>query len=32
MDGYKSLTEGEPVVFEIEDSERGPEARKVRRA
>ena len=32
MDGYKSLAEGEPVIFEIEDSERGPEARNVRKA
>ena len=29
MDGYKSLAEGEQVIFEIEDSERGPEARNV---
>lgn len=32
MDGYKSLAEGEQVRFEIEDSERGPEARNVRKA
>ena len=32
MDGYKSLAEGEQVIFEIEDSERGPEARNVRKA
>lgn len=31
MDGYKSLAEGEQVRFEIEISERGPEARKVRK-
>lgn len=31
MDGYKSLAEGEQVRFEIEDSERGPEARNVRK-
>ncbi len=31
MEGYKSLNEGEEVVFEIEDSDRGPEARNVRR-
>jgi CspA family cold shock protein len=32
MDGYKSLAEGEQVRFEIEDSDRGPEARNVRKA
>ena len=32
MDGYKSLNEGEQVTFEIEESDRGPEAKKVRRA
>ena len=32
MDGYKSLAEGEQVIFEIEDSDRGPEARNVRKA
>ncbi len=32
MDGYKSLAEGEQVKFEIENSERGPEARNVRKA
>ena len=31
MDGYKSLNEGEQVTFEIEESDRGPEAKKVRR-
>jgi CspA family cold shock protein len=31
MEGYKSLDEGEHVIFEVEDSDRGPEARKVRR-
>lgn len=31
MEGYKSLNEGEEVVFEIIDSDRGPEARNVRR-
>jgi cold shock protein len=32
MDGYKSLTEGEQVVFEVEESTRGPEAKNVRKA
>ena len=31
MDGYKTLSEGESVIFEIEDSARGPEAKNVRR-
>jgi cold shock protein len=32
MDGYKSLTEGDQVAFEVEESTRGPEAKNVRRA
>ena len=32
MDGYKSLTEGEQVIFEIEESTRGPEAKNVRKS
>ena len=32
MDGYKSLNEGEAVVFEVEESTRGPEAKDVRKA
>jgi CspA family cold shock protein len=31
MDGYKSLSEGERVAFEVEESDRGPEARRVQR-
>ena len=31
MDGYKSLSEGEAVIFEVEESNRGPEAKNVRR-
>ncbi|MCJ8499916.1 cold-shock protein [Desulfatitalea alkaliphila] len=31
MDGYKTLNEGEPVDFEVEESDRGPEAKNVRR-
>ncbi len=32
MDGYKTLNEGEQVIFEIEESTRGPEAKNVKRA
>ena len=31
MPGFKTLAEGERVVFEIEESDRGPEAKNVRR-
>jgi CspA family cold shock protein len=31
MDGYKSLNEGEQVDFEVEESNRGPEAKNVRK-
>ena len=31
-DGFKTLAEGESVDFEIEESDRGPEARNVKRA
>lgn len=31
MDGYKSLNEGEQVIFDIEESDRGPEAKNVRK-
>ena len=32
MDGYKTLNEGEQVIFEVEESTRGPEAKNVKRA
>ncbi len=31
IDGYKSLKEGEPIVFGIVQGERGPQADQVRR-
>lgn len=31
MDGYKTLNEGEQVTFDVEESDRGPEAKNVRR-
>ena len=31
MPGFKTLAEGEQVAFEIEESERGPEAKNVKR-
>jgi cold shock protein len=30
-DGYKTLNEGDHVSFEVEDSERGPKAKNVKR-
>ncbi len=30
--GFKSLAEGEPVVFEVENGSKGPQAIKVRKA
>lgn len=30
MDGYKTLTEGQEVEFELEDGEKGPKAAKIR--
>lgn len=32
MEGYKSLTEGEDVIFDVEESGRGPEAKNVRKS
>jgi cold shock protein len=32
MDGYKTLSEGDHVAFEIEESARGPEAKNVRKS
>ena len=32
MDGFRTLSEGERVQFEIEDTERGPAAKNVERA
>ena len=29
MNGYKSLTEGDKVSFEVEDTDRGPQAKNV---
>ncbi len=31
MDGFRTLTEGDRVAFEIEQSDRGPEARNVKK-
>ncbi len=31
MEGYKTLNEGERVTFDVEESDRGPEAKNVRR-
>lgn len=31
MPGFKTLAEGERVIFDIEESDRGPEAKNVRR-
>ena len=32
MDGFRTLSEGERVQFEIEDTDRGPAAKNVERA
>lgn len=31
MPGFKTLSEGDKVIFEIEESDRGPEAKNVRK-
>jgi CspA family cold shock protein len=31
MPGFKTLSEGEPVMFDVEESDRGPEAKNVRK-
>jgi CspA family cold shock protein len=31
MDGFKTLSEGEQVTFEIEDTDKGPAAKKVQK-
>ncbi|NNF98930.1 MAG: cold shock domain-containing protein [Desulfobacteraceae bacterium] len=31
MQGFKTLAEGDKVVFEVEESDRGPEAKKVKK-
>jgi CspA family cold shock protein len=32
MSGYKSLNEGERVVFDVEQGDKGPQAKNVKRA
>jgi len=31
MDGFKTLAEGQQVIFEVEDGERGPVAKNVKK-
>lgn len=31
MDGFKTLSEGQPVIFEVEDGQRGPVAKNVKK-
>ncbi len=31
MDGFKTLEEGQQVIFEVEDGERGPVAKNVKK-
>jgi len=31
MSGFKTLAEGEQVTFEVEDSDRGPKAKNVKK-
>lgn len=30
MDGYKTLAEGQPVEYDLEDGDKGPKAAKIR--
>jgi CspA family cold shock protein len=32
MPGFRSLTEGDRVIFEVEEDQRGPKAKNVRKA
>ena len=32
MEGYKTLTEGQEVEYDLEEGQRGPKATKIRRA
>ena len=32
MDGFKTIAEGERVTFEVEESDRGPSAKNVKKA
>jgi CspA family cold shock protein len=32
MPGFKTLTEGDMVMFDVEESDRGPEAKNVRKS
>ncbi|WP_319523408.1 cold shock domain-containing protein [uncultured Desulfosarcina sp.] len=32
MPGFKTLSEGDAVMFDVEESDRGPEAKNVRKA
>jgi len=32
MDGFKTLAEGERVTFDVEESDRGPAAKNVKKA
>lgn len=32
MTGFKTLAEGERVIFEVEETDRGPEAKNVKRS
>lgn len=32
MQGFKTLSEGDAVIFDVEESDRGPEAKNVKKA